>query len=100
MLSLNAFILTKQRYGKICLSKTHHLPCNGYSRHIKVVSNVLVSHFSLNHTHRSLMVILEEPWSMLSLNAFILTKQRYGKIPKVNFPSHERVCDDQIRHQK
>jgi hypothetical protein len=37
-------------------------PCNGYSRHIKVVCNGLVSHFSLNHTHRSLTVILEEPW--------------------------------------
>ena len=45
-----------------CLSKTNHWPWNGYSRHIKVVCNGLVSHSGLNHTHRLLMVILTEPW--------------------------------------
>jgi len=45
-----------------CLSKTHHWPWNGYSRHIKVVLNGMESHSGLNHTHRSLSVILTELW--------------------------------------
>ena len=45
-----------------CLSKTNHKPWNGYLRHIQVVCNGLLSHSSLNHTHRSLTVILTEPW--------------------------------------
>ena len=41
---------------------------------------------------------------MLKPNAFILTKQTITscsvteKIRKINFPSHDRVCDDIIRH--
>ena len=41
---------------------------------------------------------------MFAWNAFILTKQTITscsvteKFRKVNFPSHDRICDDRIRH--
>jgi hypothetical protein len=60
-------------YANVCVRRVYPHKTNnsilslyekfrGYSRHIKVVFNGLVSHSSLNHTHHSLTVILREPW--------------------------------------
>jgi hypothetical protein len=53
-----------------CLSKTNLYPWNGYSIHIGVVCNGLVSHSSVSHTHYLLTFILTEPWHRRSCENF------------------------------